>query len=473
MSNTEKQPLAKIEPQQVAKTAAEGEVLAGTKMREKKIGGRAPVRSSVEDPRHIIRQGMIVIGIFFGVLGIWSAFAHISGAVVGPGKVKIETERKTVQHLEGGIVDSILVREGDEVKEGQTLIVLESIQVDANVDLLRKQLVAQMAAHARFSAEKDLKDAIVWPEELETLAREATAEDVLVNEQKIFLARREAIQGQVSMLKAQIAQIDAQISGLDEQFRAEQAIIATLEEELKAKRQLMAERYLEKSHVLELERQLANHQGSRGRLKQAIPEARQRRTEIRLRITDLTNRFVEDATGQLGKLDNDMLQTRERLRPLKDAKTRLNVTAPVSGKVVGLKVHSKGGVVRPGEPLLEIVPADNPLIVEMQVPVNKITEVHVDQGALVQLDAFDTRLIPHIKAKVVHISADRIEERTMTGVMPYYLCYVEIDPDALKAAKLYLSPGMPATVFITTKERTVLYYMMEPLIKAWDRALRE
>lgn len=473
MSNKEKQPLAKIEPKQVEKATVEGEVLAGTKMREKKIGGKTPVNSSVEDPRRIIRQGMIIIGVFFGVLGIWSAFAHISGAVVGPGKVKIETERKTVQHLEGGIVDSILVREGDEVKEGQTLIVLESIQVDASVDMLRKQLTAFMAAQARFSAEKDMKDAIVWPAELEKLARDSAAEDVLINEQKIFLARREALQGQVSMLKAQIAQIDAQISGLDEQLRAEQAIIATLEEELKAKRQLMAERYLEKSHVLELERQLANHQGSRGRLKQAIPEARQRRAEIRLRITDLTNRFVEDATGQLGKLDNEILQLKEKLRPLRDAKTRLNVTAPVSGKVVGLKIHSKGGVIRPGEPLLEIVPADNPLIVEMQVPVNKITEVHVGQHALVQLDAFDTRLIPHIKAKVVHISADRIEERTMSGVMPYYLCYVEIDPDELKAANLYLSPGMPATVFITTKERTVLYYMMEPLIKNWDRALRE
>lgn len=473
MSNTEKLSLAKVEPKQVEKTAVEGEVLSGTKMREKKVGAKAHGRSSIEDPRRIIRHGMIIIAVFFGVLGIWSAFAHISGAVVAPGKVKIETERKTVQHLEGGIVDSILVKEGEQVAEGQTLIVLESIQVDASVDMLRKQLTAFMAAQARFSAEKDLKDAIVWPDELQTLARDAAAEDVLINEQKIFLARREAIQGQTSMLKAQVAQIDAQISGLDEQLRAEQAIIATLEEELKAKRQLMAERYLEKSQVLELERQLANHQGNRGRLKQAIPEARQRRAEIRLRITDLTNRFVEDATGQLGKLDNEILQLKEKLRPLKDAKTRLNVTAPVAGKVVGLKVHSKGGVVRSGEPLMDIVPEDTPMIVEVQVPVNKITEVHVGQHALVQLDAFDTRVRPHIKAKVAYISADRLEDRTMSGVMPYFLCHVEIDQQELKASDMYLSPGMPATVFITTKERTVLYYMMEPLIKNWDRALRE
>lgn len=478
MSNAEQTPqqssLVTREARQAALTTIlEGELLAGDKMREKKTSGGAPVRSSIEDPRRIIRQGMIIIGAFFGALGIWSAFAHISGAVVAPGKVKIETERKTVQHLEGGIVDSILVREGEDVTEGQTLIVLESIQVDASVDMLRKQLAALMAAQARCGAEKDLKEAIVWSDELQALAKDAMAEDALGNEQKIFLARREAMQGQISMLNSQVSQIDAQISGLNEQLLAEQAIVATLEEELKAKRQLMAERYLEKSHVLELERQLANHQGNRGRLKQAIPEARQRRAETRLRITDLTNRFVEEATGQLGRLDNEILQTRERLRPLRNAKMRLNVTTPVAGKVVGLKVHSKGGVVRPGEPLMDIVPADNPLIVEVQVPVNKITDVHVGQHAQVQLDAFDTRTTPPIKAKVTHISADRMEDKTMSGVMPYYLCHVEIDPDALKASDQYLSPGMPATVFITTKERTVLYYIVEPLLKNWDRALRD
>ena len=195
--------------------------------------------------------------------------------------------------------------------------------------------------------------------------------------------------------------------------------------------------------------------------------------ELRLRMEDLRNRFVEEATSEAGKLENEIIQTRERIRPLRDAKKRLQVKAPVSGKVVDLKVHSRGGVVRPGEPLMDIVPHDTPLIVETQVPINKITEVYIGQDALVQLDAFDTRIIPHIPAKVTYISADRLEDRTASGTMPYYLCYVVIDPQALKDAKLYLSPGMPATVFITTKKRTVLYYMFEPLIKSWDRSLRE
>lgn len=472
MSNAEKAGLAKVDEKS---PVLDAEVLPdAAKMKEKKIDRKkASDRDGIEDPHRIIRQGLLLIVFFFGVLGVWAAFGTLSGAVVAPGKVKIETERKTVQHLEGGIVESILVREGDEVKAGQPLIVLESIQVDASVDALRKQLVAGMAAHARYTAEKDMKEAVTWPEGLEELAVEASAEDALTNEIKIFHARHDAVQGQISMLRSQISQIDAQISGLEEQYRAEEAIIRTLHEELRAKRQLFAERYLEKSQILELERMLASHQGTRGHLKQSIAEARQRRDETTLRIDDIIHRLVEDATSNIGRLDNEIAQAREKLRPLKDAKTRLNVVAPVTGRVVGLNVHSKGGVVRSGEPLLDIVPEDNPLIVEVQVPVNKITEVYVGQDAQVQLDAFDVRLTPLLKARVVHISADRMEEKTMTGVMPYYLCYVEVAPEALEEANVYLSPGMPATVFITTKEKTVLYYMLEPLIKNWDRALRE
>ena len=154
-------------------------------------------------------------------------------------------------------------------------------------------------------------------------------------------------------------------------------------------------------------------------------------------------------------------------------KTRLKILAPVAGRVVDLKVHSKGGVIRAGEPLMDIVPLDKPLVVETHVPVNKITEVFLGQDASVQLDAFDARIVPHIPGKVTYISADRLEERTNMGSMPYYLCYVEVDAKKMQDEGVYLSPGMPATVFITTKKRSILFYIMEPLLKNWDRALRE
>lgn len=427
----------------------------------------------IEEPRHIIRQGVLVVLLFFGAFGLWSVLGHITGAVVAPGKIKVDTERKTVQHLEGGIVEDILVREGQEVTAGQPLIVLESVQIDANTSMLQKQLVSQEATRIRLSAEKNLQESFVWPESLREQARKVQSLDVLDNEEKIFHARRESLTGQISLLKAQLAQLNAEVGGFEEQLKAAQAIIGTLQEELQAKRQLFSERYLEKSVILELERNLASHQGDRGRFKQSIAETRQKAAELNLRIVDVKTRFVEQATSDLGKLENDIIQTRERIRPLKDARQRLQITAPVTGHVVDLKVHSKGGVVRAGEPLMDIVPQNSPLIVETQVPVNRITEVYIGQEALVQLDAFDTRIVPHMPGKVTYISADRLEERTGSGVMPYYLCYVELDPTALKEAKLYLSPGMPATVFITTQERTILYYMMSPMLKSWDKALRE
>lgn len=428
---------------------------------------------AIEDPRRIVRQGLLIVFLFFGVLGLWATFGEISGAVVGVGTIKVETERKTVQHLEGGIVEAILVKEGDEVKEGQVLIELTSVQVDASETMLQKQLVAQMAARERALAEKTFSEELHWSDELQDLAERTDSVDVLRNEYKIFLARKDNLRGQISLLESQLAQLAAQISGFEDQLKAETTIIRTLEEELGAKRQLYKERYLEKSQILELERNLASHRGERGRLRQAIAEARQRRDETRLRIEDLRNRFVEEAASSVGKQDNDIVQTRERIRPLRDAQQRLQVTAPVSGKVVDLKVHSRGGVVRAGEPLMDIVPHDTPLIIEMQVPINKITEVHVGQDAFVQLDAFDTRVIPHMPGKVVYISADRLEDKTSAGASPYYLCHVVVDPEPLKEYGLYLSPGMPATVFIATKKRTVLFYMFEPLIKSWDRALRE
>lgn len=429
--------------------------------------------NEVEDPNRIIRQGLCIILLFFGGMGLWAVFGHISGAVVAPGKIKIESERKTVQHLEGGIVEDILVREGESVRLGQPLITLQSVQVDASTAMLQQQLVAQLAAGERAAVEKVLGPELIWSDELRDMADELHCADVLANESKIFESRRDALRGQLSLIETQIAQLDAQVAGFQDQIAAETKIIATLREELNAKRELFRQRYLEKSQILELERNLATHEGSRGQLRQSVAEARQRATELTLRMEDLRNQFVATATADLGRLQNEMAQTRERLRPLKDAKSRLQVTAPVAGKVVDLKVHSRGGVVKPGEPLMDIVPENTPLIVETQVPVNKITEVYAGQDALVQLDAFDTRLVPHIPARVTYVSADRLEQQTPGGAMPYYLCHVEIDPAALRKENAYLSPGMPVTVFITTKQRSVLFYIMEPLLKSWDRALRD
>lgn len=427
----------------------------------------------LESPRKIIRQGMLVVGLFFGILGVWAFFGTISGAVVAPGRIKIETERKIVQHLEGGIVDEILVREGEDVKEGQPLIVLESVRIDADATALEKELVALEAQRIRFEAEKDGKTSLSWPEELKQLAKNSANMDVLASEERIFASRQESQATQVSLLLAQIKQLNAQIGGYQDELKAEQKIISTLREELAAKRQLFKNRYVEKSQILGLERELAGHEGSAGKLRQSIAEARQRGAEYNLRINEIKIKFVEEATKSLGDIENQLTQNKERLRPLNDSRKRLQISAPVSGKVVDLQVHSPGGVVRGGETLMDIVPEDNPLIVDTQVPINRITEVYIGQPAQVQMDAFDTRTLPLVPARVTHISADSLQPKAGEGNMPYYLCYVEIDPDALKKNELYMAPGMPVTVYITTTEKSVIRYMFDPFIRSWNTALRD
>ena len=188
----------------------------------------------------------------------------------------------------------------------------------------------------------------------------------------------------------------------------------------------------------------------------------------------LTISIIEQAANEMNALDGKIVQTREQLRPLRDTKTRLEILAPVDGRIVGLQVHSPGGVIQPGQALMDIVPEGSPLVAEAHIPVDKITEVYVGQEAQAQLDAFERNTTPMIPAKVLHIAADRQEEQTSMGNVPFYLSHIEIMPEAAEGAEqVYLSPGMPVTVFITTKKQTILSYMLEPLLRNWDRALRE
>lgn len=437
--------------------------------------------SATPDPEHtdegfasIIRQGLAVLFLFFGVLGGWAVFGKISGAVVVPGTIIIDTERKTVQHLEGGIIDTIHVREGDRVRAGQPLITLRSVTVHSSVDMANKNLILFLAARSRYEAEKALFQPIRWDSELLELAKVYDSQDVLEGERKMFEARRASYRSQVELLDSQIAQISQQILGLQEEMRAEKAIIATLTEELGAKRILVRKKYLERSQVLELERQLATHKGSHGKLRQTIAATEQEKSGLLLQKEGLTIGIIEQAAKEMNELDSKILQTREQLRPLRDTQKRLEVAAPVSGRIVGLAVHSPGGVISPGQKLMDIVPEDSPLVAEVHIPVNEIANVHVGQAAQAQLDAFDRSTTPLIPARVISIAADRQEEQTSMGMVPYYLCYVQLFPESVETSqKIYLSPGMPVTMFITTRKQTVLSYILEPLLRNWDRALRE
>lgn len=424
------------------------------------------------DARQIILAGLIIIALFFGAGGLWAAVAELTGAVIAQGEVRVDSERKTVQHLEGGIIREILVRNGDRVQKGQPLIVLDPTRVAAAVEQLQVQVMALTLAEARLQAERDELAMPFWPERPEQISPQDFT-DLRMAEEKVFLSRRQSLREQVGLLNKQIEQFYENISGLNERLHAEDLIIAALEEELAAKEALLVENYIDKSAVFTLRRSLAEHIGMKGQLRGTLAEVRGRIAEYELRIESVRTDMREEVAAQLSQVQQKLFDLKQELEPRLDARNRLSVQAPVGGEVVALSVHSVGGVISPGQPLLDIVPEDNPLIIEAQVMVQDITHISRGQFADVQLMAFNQRTTPKIHGEVVYISADRLLQKTGYAEIPAYIVHIELDKQQLVDNGLYLTAGMPATVFIRTEPRTFFDYLLEPLYANWERALRE
>ncbi len=426
------------------------------------------------NPVRYVVLGAVVIALFFGGLTVWSVFFPFQGAVIAPGSVAVQGERKMVQHLEGGIIDKIFVKEGDRVKEGDVLIELKSTSVIANVDLLQGHLRAKQAELARLRAEAGMKSEIDWPEAIDAETDDQDIIEIKATETAIFESRRTDMLGKVELYHSQIKQLNNRIEGAREELKSQDAIILNLEEDLKSKRPLVREKYLGKTSVLELERSLAEHQGRKGRLKQDIAEYEQMIQEFRLRIVDIENQYREQAVSKIGETTDLIFELNEKIKPQLDAKRRLEVVAPLSGVVMNMKVYSEvSGVIQPGMPLLEIVPEDLHMIIKGQVRPQDITHVRVGQDTKVQLSAFQRKSTPPVKGKVSHVSPDLITQETAHGRMSFYEVRVEVDEADLSAKNAYLSPGMPVVCYITTDKRTVISYLLGPLLETVDMSLRE
>jgi len=424
------------------------------------------------ESRTIILAGLIVIGLFFGLGGLWSAVAQISGAVIASGEVRVDTERKTVQHLEGGIVREILVRNGDQVEQGQPLLILEIAQIVSATEQILLQLAAAKIEEARLLAERELSPEPLWPTPEESIPA-GKFNELLASAQKVFASGRQMLENQIALLKTQISQMNQQIESIDDRLVAEQQVRAALQEELDAKMVLYKDQYIDKTRILELRRVLADRQGTLAQLRGSQAEIRERIAEFGLRISAIESDYRQKANARLSEIQQTVFGLQQKLLPLEDARRRLVVAAPVSGEVVAMQIHSVGGVVRSGEPILDIVPKASPLIIETHVMVKDITHIYQGQEADVQLLAFSARTTPKIIGKVTYISADRLLQKTPYGEQPTYLVHIEIDKQQLEDNDLYLTAGMPAAVFIRTEPRTVFDYVMEPLMQNFDRALRE
>jgi len=416
--------------------------------------------------------GVLVVFVFFGAFGAWAALAPLDSAAIAPGTVNVLSQRKTLQHLEGGIVTEILVDEGSRVSAGDVVIRLDATQAKIRLDLLQGQLYAAEASAARLEAERDGLDAIQFPEALSALVSEVPkVAKVMTGQQRIFAARKEQLTNRAQILNSRIRQLEEEINGLQAEISTQNRELVLIGEELDSVSSMVAKGVEPRTRLLALKRNAARIEGERAQNKAAIARARQAIGETSLQIDDLDANNLTEVVAELRTVENEIADARERIAAARDILSRTEVIAPVSGVVVNLQVHTTGGVVGPGEPLLDLVPGDDDLIIEARLALTDIDVVHVGLPARVQLTAFNQRSTPSFEGEVRHVSADRIEDRHSGEA--YYRLRVELLEGQSDLELLELYPGMPVQVMVRTGERTLLAYLVEPIVDSFGRALKE
>ena len=425
-----------------------------------------------ERPWPLIRAGIMGILFLVGAIGAWVWLAPISGAVIGPGVVKVDMNRKTVQHQEGGLVSEILVRDGTKVEAGQTLIVLKDVRVDAGNEAVRTQLDAELAKAARLSAEITNRK-FVFPVELLERQSDPRVAELLKHESTLFRVRREALSNQIILLQSQAREARDEIKARSVQMKADEEAIRFQREELEANTSLANKGFVSKTRLLTLQREVAQYQSRHAEGAAELARAQQKVSDLELRAETLRSSFVQEASNELRQTTAAIFDLRERLRPAQDAEQRQRIIAPIAGEVVDLKITSVGAVIAPRQPLLDIVPENADLLVEARVRPEDVTFVHLDAHADVRLTAFRRRLTPTVNGTVTYISADRLVDKENNNA-PYYAVHVRVSPDALrKAGNLQLQAGMPAEVYIQTTARNALEYLVDPILAFLQRSLRE
>ncbi len=413
-----------------------------------------------------------IVFIFFGGFGAWAAFAPLDSAAIAPGHVTVAGNRKTVQHLEGGIIEQLLVKEDDELEANQVLIRLDDTQPRATLELLRGRHDTLRAREARLIAERDTSDAIAFPASLTSRQKETAVAELIAGERSVFDARRRAIQGRADIFRKRIVQLGKEIASLEAQVVSERRQLELIDEERIAVEGLVAKGVMDKTRLLALMRAAAASEGTRGKHEGLIARTEQRIGETELQIIDLENAMLNDVVSELHDVQAQLIDVGERLKAAKDVLERTEIRAPQAGTVVGLNVHTETGVIGPGQHLLDIMPKDDTLVVEAEVDPNDIDVVKVGLAAQVRLTAFKQRNTPLLEGRVTRVSAD-IFTHEHTGAA-YFLIRITINPEEqekLDGGELY--PGMPAEVMVVTGEQTAFEYILAPIRNSFRRAFRE
>jgi membrane fusion protein, type I secretion system len=453
-------------PTEVAKTPVAEQRLQATNVASRESGGYTVLR----DWKYPAALGYALIFFTFFVVGGWSAFAKLDSAVTAPGFVTEENSRKSIQHLEGGIIKQILVHEGQHVTVGQVLFALDPTQAQANLDLQEDMLDALLAQEARLIAERDRAPTITWPKELEARLDKPNVRQAVADATKQFTDRQASLHSQIGVLQSKIDQLKTEIQGLQTQRAATQKQLDYIVQELNDLNYLLSQNLVQKSRVYALDRERARLQGVIGG--SIADEAKAETTigEAKLEMQQVRNKFDEEVASSITDVRQKINDARAKIRVAQDVFRRLEVRAPVAGTVQDLKIFTVGGVIRPGEVLLQIVPDHDALIVQAHVSPEDITRMWDGMQAEVRFPSFKQSTLPIIMGRVQTVSRDRLVDEATRR--PYYLAQVTVH-DIPKELDNRLVAGMPAELLFPTGERTVLNYLIKPLEDRMNGAMRE
>ncbi|MFZ2869737.1 HlyD family type I secretion periplasmic adaptor subunit, partial [Zavarzinia sp.] len=414
----------------------------------------------------------LIVGLGLGGFLTWTASAPLSGGASMPGRVAVESNRQTVQHLEGGIISEILVKDGDRVAVDQILVRLSDVRVRANLQVLTDRLHASLAQRARLVAERDNAAEVSFPDRLLAAAQSPLVAEQIRAQQIAFTSRRDTKRGQVVILRQRIEQLSRQKEGLQAQLEANKLQIGTINQELTGLRRLFAEGLAPKTRILALERSAADLNGRLGQLISDIARSDVAVGEAQLQIDQVDNTFRSDVVQDLEKVEREIAELEEQRTAALDQMARTEIRAPVAGIVVGLAVHTVNGVIAPGGHILDIVPQDQTLVVEAFVKPEDIDKVQPGETAEVRFSAFSTRTTPSVEGTVDVVSADVLSDPQ--GKQSYYLARIVVAEDQIaRLGAARLVPGMPAEVIVNTGNRTALEYLLKPVVDMFARSFKE
>jgi HlyD family secretion protein len=422
--------------------------------------------------RRYVIAGLAAIGIGVGGFLLWGFLASLDRAAIADGTVVVDSNKKTVQHLEGGIIKELLVREGDEVRAGDVLIRLDPVQTDAAITQLETEHFSRIARIARLKAEQEGSAVVVFSDELMSRSDDPAVAALIASQKSLFDARQSAFVEGIDMRHRKISEIENQIKGMRSQISASREMRDIAENQLVTVRDLYTKGLAQIPRLRGLESEVAELGGKIGELESSISSANESIAGLRIEIENLRSTRASEVAGELQQVLTEGSDYVGRRAALGDVQGRLELRAPQSGRVVNLQVFGAGAVLQPGQPVLDIVPQDEQMFVEAKVKTDDIDTVHAGLPAEVRLLAYKQRRVPPIQGEVVNVSADRFVEE-QSGVA-YYTARVRLDLSSIpKDLNVQPYPGMPAEVLIAAGERRAIDYFLSPITDSWNRAFRE